>query len=71
MQKNENRLCPLPYEEVLGDIIETVWTEQCISKNTKGGFVAGRSATIMDNVIGHHACAMTMTCECRLLADRC
>ena len=29
MQKNENRLCPLPYEEVLEDIIKTVWTEQC------------------------------------------
>ena len=29
MQKNENRLCPLPYEEVLKDIIKTVWTEQC------------------------------------------
>ena len=28
MQKNENRLCPLPYEEVLEDIIKTVWTEQ-------------------------------------------
>ena len=22
-------LCPLPYEEVLEDIIKTVWTEQC------------------------------------------
>ena len=32
MQKNENRLCPLPYEhdeEVLEDIINIVWTEQC------------------------------------------
>ena len=29
MQKNENRLCPLPYEKVLEDIIKTVWTEQC------------------------------------------
>ena len=31
MQKNENRLCQLPYvyEEVLEDIIKTVWTEQC------------------------------------------
>ena len=29
MQKNENRLCPLPCEEVLEDIIKTVWTEQC------------------------------------------
>ena len=29
MQKNEKRLCPLPYEEVLEDIIKTVWTEQC------------------------------------------
>ena len=28
MQK-ENRLCSLPYEEVLEDIIKTVWTEQC------------------------------------------
>ena len=28
IQKNENRLCPLPYEEVLEDIIKTVWTEQ-------------------------------------------
>ena len=28
--KNEDRLCPLPYEEVLEDIIiKTVWTEQC------------------------------------------
>ena len=25
----EIRLCPLPYEEVLEDIIRTVWTEQC------------------------------------------
>ena len=25
----ENRLCPLPYVEVLEDIIKTVWTEQC------------------------------------------
>ena len=29
MHKNENRLCPLPYEEVLEDIITIVWTEQC------------------------------------------
>ena len=29
MQKNENSLCPLPYEEVLDDIIKTGWTEQC------------------------------------------
>ena len=28
-KKKENRLCPLPYEEVLEDIIRTVWTEQC------------------------------------------
>ena len=27
--KNENRLCPLPYEEDLEDIIKTGWTEQC------------------------------------------
>ena len=27
--KNENRLCPPPYEEVLEDIFKTVWTEQC------------------------------------------
>ena len=27
--KNENRLCPLPYEEVLEDIIRIGWTEQC------------------------------------------
>ena len=27
--KNENRLCPLPYEKVLEDIFKTVWTEQC------------------------------------------
>ena len=27
--KIENRLCPLPYEEVQEDIIKTVWTEQC------------------------------------------
>ena len=27
--KNENRLCPLPYEEVLEDIIKTGRTEQC------------------------------------------
>ena len=27
--KNENRLGPLPYEEVVEDIIWTVWTEQC------------------------------------------
>ena len=26
--KKENRLCPLPYEDVLEDIIKTVWTEQ-------------------------------------------
>ena len=25
------RLCPLPYEEVLEDIIKTVWTEQVIN----------------------------------------
>ena len=31
MQKNETRLCPLPYEEVLEDIIKTVWTEQCMN----------------------------------------
>ena len=29
MQKNENRLCPLPYEEVLEDIGKIIWTEQC------------------------------------------
>ena len=29
MQKIENRPCPLPYEEVLEDIIKTVWTGQC------------------------------------------
>ena len=29
MQKNENRLSPLPYEEVLEDIIKIIWTEQC------------------------------------------
>ena len=29
IKKNENRLCPLPYEEVLEDIIKTVWAEQC------------------------------------------
>ena len=23
------RICPVPYEEVLEDIIKTVWTEQC------------------------------------------
>ena len=23
------RLCPLPYEDVLEDIIKIVWTEQC------------------------------------------
>ena len=28
-KKNETRLCPLPYEEVLEDIIKVVWTEQC------------------------------------------
>ena len=27
--KNENRICPLPYEEILEDIIWTVWAEQC------------------------------------------
>ena len=27
--KKKNRLCPLPYGEVLEDIIKTVWTEQC------------------------------------------
>ena len=27
--QNENRLCPLPYEEVLEDIIKTVWIEKC------------------------------------------
>ena len=27
--KNENRLCPLPHEEVLEAIIKAVWTEQC------------------------------------------
>ena len=39
--------------------------------NTRGGFVTKRSSTIVDDVIGHHACAMTMTCERRLLTDRC
>ena len=29
MQKNETTLCPLPYEEILEDIIKIVWTEQC------------------------------------------
>ena len=29
MQKNETRLCPLPYDEVLEDTIKIVWTEQC------------------------------------------
>ena len=29
MKKNENRLCSLPYEEVLEEIIKTVCTEQC------------------------------------------
>ena len=29
MRKDENRLCPLPYEEVLEDIFKTFWTEQC------------------------------------------
>ena len=31
MQKNDDRLCPLPYvyEEVLEAIIYAVWTEQC------------------------------------------
>ena len=29
MQKNLNRLCPLPYEEVLEAIIKAVWTGQC------------------------------------------
>ena len=28
-RKQKNRLCPLPYEKVLEDIIETVGTEQC------------------------------------------
>ena len=28
MQKNKTWLCPLPYEEVLEDIIKIVWTEQ-------------------------------------------
>ena len=28
-QKNENILCPLPYEKVLEDTIKTVRTEQC------------------------------------------
>ena len=27
-KKNENALCPLPFEEVLEDIIRTVWMEQ-------------------------------------------
>ena len=27
--KYKDRLCPLPYEEVLEDIIKTVWKEQC------------------------------------------
>ena len=29
---------------------------------TWGGFAAGQSSTSVDNVIGHRACAMTMTC---------
>ena len=29
--KKENRLCPPPYEEVLEDIIMTVWTEQWVN----------------------------------------
>ena len=29
MQKNEDRLCPLPYEEVLEAIIKAVLSEQC------------------------------------------
>ena len=32
----ENRLCPLPYEEVLEDFIKAVWTEQCGNLDTWG-----------------------------------
>ena len=44
MQKNEDRLCPLPYEEVLEDIIKTVWTEQC--ENLKELRYLGKAALV-------------------------
>ena len=34
--KNENRLCPLPYEEVLEDIIKTGWTSRRIEMPGEG-----------------------------------
>ena len=44
MQKNENRLCLLPYEEVLEDINKTDWTEQ--SRNLKEMRYLGRAAVV-------------------------
>ena len=44
MQKNENRLCLLPYEEVLEDINKTDWTEQ--SGNLKEMRYLGRAAVV-------------------------
>ena len=44
MQKNENRLCPLPYEEVLEDIIKTVWTDMVhTNQRTKADKIKGFS----------------------------
>ena len=43
MQKNEYRLCPLPYDEVLEDIIKTIWSEQC--GNHKEMRYLGKAAT--------------------------
>ena len=44
MQKNDYRLCPLPYEEVLKDIIKIVWTEQCA--NLKERKYLGKAALV-------------------------
>ena len=43
-KKNENRMCPLPYKEVLKDIIKTVLTEQC--ENLKKMRYPGKAAPV-------------------------
>ena len=42
----------------------------CVN-NLSQGAGSWLSSTIVDDVIGHHACAMMMSCERRLLADPC
>ena len=44
MQTNEDRLCPLPYNNVLKDIIKTVWTKQC--ENLKEMKYLGKAALV-------------------------